>query len=160
LYDERTDARNLLLVYRLGAAVAQAKARLKGAVDTGSATADEVARFQYFRYGSFAFVVVYVCSAVLGLLLRARDDLFVRNVVLREDLQADRDASETLLARLAYMAISPIQVFLSDKDAYQVLKTQDGVKSIARHVRAFCEQVNEAHPATYEEFRAAVELTS
>ena len=66
LFGDDSDIRNLAFVYRLGSAVARTKASLKTKVDNRAATEDEVAKYRYFRYGAFAFVLIHVCAETVS----------------------------------------------------------------------------------------------
>jgi hypothetical protein len=158
LFDESTNVRNLLFIYRLWGAVARSKARLKAKLDAETATEDDRAKSQYFRYGAFAFVLIYVCSEVIGLLLGARDPTFKRRVVLEDALLKDVEKSEEFLSRLCDAALGPVHMHLKGKDAYQVLKTQSGAEAIATHAKTLIEQVHQMKPDTYDEFTKQLRL--
>jgi hypothetical protein len=158
LFDTASNVRNLLFIYRLGEAVYKVKARLKEKVDRGSASEDEQAKYQHFRYGSFAFIVVNVCSEVIGLLLNARDMSYRKRVTLEDNFLLSQDRSEDLLSQLADAALGPIHMFLMDKDDYQVLKTQEGVRNLAQNARAFFEQVHKMKPDLYRHLTEPLKL--
>jgi hypothetical protein len=152
LFGEDTYVRNLLFVYRLGNAVALAKAGLREKVNAETATQDEKAKYEYFRYGAFAFSLIHICAEVLGLWLAPQDTRFKRRVTFDDQVLFDHEHSEALLAKLAETLLGPIHMFLSGKDAYQILKTQEGVNSVAAHAKAIVEQVHHMRPDTYDEF--------
>ncbi len=152
LFDENSDIRNLVFAYRLGTAVARTKALLKAKVDDGTATEDEVAKYQYFRYGAFAFVLIHVCAEIIGLLLEAQEVSFKKQVRLPDDLLRDSERSEELFVQLCEVALGPIHMYLSGKDAYKILKTQTGAEKLARHARTIVEQVKQMKPDTYSMF--------
>lgn len=159
LFDENTDVRNLAFVYRLGSAIARTKARFKATFEDGNATADDVVKYQYFRYGAFAFVLIHVCAELIGLLLGAQDIGFKKRIRLPDDLLRDADGAEVLLARLAEAALGPVHMHLKDRDAYQTLKTQTGAEAVAAHARTIVEQVMQMRPDTYTEFTDVLSLT-
>ena len=64
----------------------------------------------------------------------------------------DQDASEGLLSEFVGIGLDPINAYLADKDAYQELKTQQGIESIARNARLLIQQVAKMKPDTYEKF--------
>ena len=71
LFDESSDARNLLFIYRLGNAVARAKQALKAKEDAGIASVDEQRWHGYFAYKGFAYAHIFTCAEVIGVLLYA-----------------------------------------------------------------------------------------
>lgn len=152
LFDEHSDVRNLLFVYRLGNGVARTKVALRETIAGGAGTADDEARYEYFRYGAFAFVVIHVCAEVLCLWRREDGYESKRRISLEDDILFDQEASEDLLSKLARQVLGPIHAYLRDKDAYEQLKTQAGVQGIVEHTKAMIEQVTEMRPDTYEEF--------
>lgn len=152
LFGEDTNVNNLLFVYRLGNAVALAKTSLRSKVNSGTATQDERAKYEYFRYGAFAFVLMHVCAEVLGLWLAPQDVRYKRRVAFEEELLLDQEQSEQLLSQLVNTVLSPIHMHLSDKDAYQLLKTQAGADATAAHARTIVEQVHQMMPDTYAQY--------
>lgn len=127
-------------------------AGLREKVNAETATQDENAKYEYFRYGAFAFSLIHICAEVLGLWLAPQDTRFKRRVTFEDDVLLDQERSEALLAKLAETLLGPIHMFLYDKDAYQLLKMQEGVNSIAAHTKAIVEQVHQMKPDTYAEF--------
>jgi hypothetical protein len=152
LFDDDTHVKNLLFVYRLGNAVAMTKSRLRDKVVAGAATGDDRAKYGYFRYGAFAFVLIHVCAEVLGLWLEPREPKYKRRVTLADDMLLNQETAELLLSKLADAALGPMHLFLSGKDAYQLLKVQSGVDQISQHARALFEQVDHMQPNIYREF--------
>ncbi len=148
-FAEDTHVKNLLFVYHLGNAVAFAKSRLKDTIMARSAGEDEQAKFEYFRYGAFSFVMMHVVAEVLGLWLSARTPAFKRRVSVADELLFDQSACEDFLAHFVQALLGPVHMHLKGKDAYQILKVQSGVEELASHVRAIIEQVHTMRPDTY-----------
>jgi hypothetical protein len=152
LFSEDTHVKNLLFVYRLGNAVAIAKSRLREKVNAESATQDEESKYEYYRYGAFAFALMHVCAEVLGLWLAPQDVRYKHRATFQDDLLLDQERSETLLAKLVDTVLGPVHMYLRDKDAYQLLKTQAGADGAAGHARTIVEQVHQMKPDTYGEY--------
>jgi AIPR protein len=158
LFAEDTHVKNLLFVYRLGNAVATAKAQLKDRVNKQVASEDELAKLGYFRYGAFSFVAMHVCAEVLGIWLADKDARYKRRASLKEALLFDQMASEAFLARFMEAMLAPLHMHLRNQDAYQILKTQAGVETLASHAKVIIEQVNQMKPDTYTEVIQELEL--
>jgi hypothetical protein len=151
LFRDESNVRNLLFIYRLGGAVALTKSRLREKVDVGTATDDERIKFEYFRYGAFAFVLMHVCAELLGLWLGGQALDYKRRVTLPDELLLDQAASEELLATLVEIVLGPVDAYLRDQDAYQVLKTNPGVAAVAQHAKTLVEQVERMQPENYKQ---------
>jgi hypothetical protein len=152
LFDEHTRVQNLLFIYRLGESVAASKSALRS-LPPETVTADQRRRLDYFRYGSFAFVMMHVCSEVLDLLVSSPDPNFKRRIALRRRLLLDQVKSEALLRQLVDATLGPVDAYLKDRDAYQELKVQSGVEAIATHARTIVGQVDQLQPGAYEAFK-------
>ncbi len=158
LFDENSNVRNLLFIYRLGNAVTRSKMRLKEKVGSSLASEDEKTRYQYFRYAGFPFALIHVCAEVLGFLLEATDQEFRRLVTLKQSILLDADGAEEHLSRFVEVVLPPVCMHLEGRDAYRELKTQSGVESIASHTKAIVEQVHQMKPDTYVELTNEVEI--
>ncbi len=152
LFDERSDIRNLAFIYRLGCAVGRVKRRLKLRIDSGTASEEELSKYEYFRYGAFAFVLIHVCAEIVGLLLNARDEGFRKRVRVPDELLKDTERCEELLAELCEVALGPVHLYLQTKDAYKILKLQSGVEDLSKHARTIVDQVRRMKPDTYSKF--------
>jgi hypothetical protein len=159
LFDDASDVRNLLFIFRLGAGVARAKAELKAKIDGGIATPEEISKYQYFRYGSFGFTLIYVCAEIIGLLMRAPDATYRRRVTLRDAVLRDPDRAEAFTQQLVEQVLGPVHAYLKGKDAYQLLKTQDGVAAAANHARTIFEQVQQMNAKLYDPLIRDLRLT-
>jgi hypothetical protein len=151
LFRDESNVRNLLFIYRLGRAVALTKSRLRDKVDEGTATGDDRIKFEYFRYGAFAFVLMHVCAELVGLWLAGEELNYKRRVTLSDELLLDQAASEELLATLVEIALGPVDAYLRGQDAYQVLKTNPGVAAVAQHAKTLVEQVERMQPQNYKQ---------
>jgi AIPR protein len=151
LFRDESNVRNLLFIYRLGRAVAITKSRLREKIDAGNATQDEQRKFEYFRYGAFAFVLMHVVAELLGLWLGGQAPDYKRRVTLPDEILLDQNASEEILAKVVEIALGPVDAYLTDQDAYQVLKTQPGVAAIAQHSKTLIEQVERMQPENYNQ---------
>lgn len=152
LFDDDTHIKNLLFIYRLGNAIAITKSNLRTKISGPSATDDDKAKYDYFRYGAFAFVLMHVNAEVIGLWLEPSDTRYKRRVTLIDKVLFDQEYSELILSKLTEAILSPVHIYLRERDAYQELKTQSGVDGTARHARAIIQQVHHMKPDTYNEF--------
>ena len=162
LFDDDTHVKNLLFVYRLGNAVQLAKSRLKAKVSEGTASTDEQAIFDYYRYGAFPLVLIHLCAEVLGLWLEGKDSRYKRRVSLSDDLLLDADKSEDLLSRLVDAVIIPAHQYLKsdDRDAYQITRTQAGVDALTEHVKTMINAVEQMQPSNYESIKKELRIIS
>ncbi|MCH7607791.1 MAG: AIPR family protein [Chloroflexi bacterium] len=151
LFSVESSVRNLLFIYRLADAVAAAKAELRARLDQGAASDDDKKKYEYFRYGAFAFAVMHACAEVLGLWLASKDPRFKRAVTFADDTLLDPEASRALLVKLVEAVLGPIHAYLNSKDAYQELKTQAGVDAMVAHAKEIVEQVRVMKPDNYAE---------
>jgi hypothetical protein len=158
LFAEDTHVKNLLFVYHLGNSVALTKAMLKDAIAEGKAGDDDKQKFEYFRYGAFSFVVMHVVAEVLGLWLSAHQAGFKRRVTVADKLLFDQAQCDQFLSQFVYALLGPIHMFLRNKDAYQILKIQDGVADLAAHVKTIIEQVHTMRPDIYSGITAELVL--
>jgi hypothetical protein len=101
---------------------------------------------------------MHVCAEVLGIWLADKDARYRRRASLKEELLFDQMASEAFLARFMEAMLAPIHMYLRNKDAYQILKTQAGVEALASHAKVIIEQVNQMKPDTYTDVIQELEL--
>jgi len=133
LFPEEFNVRHLLLVYRLGEAIAATKDEYRQKVETGE-TGDEATIYSYFRYGAFSHVALYLCAEVLGALFGGGQELRRRLVLDKEPL-GDRDAAVGHLKSLVKWTLAPVPTELADRDAFQAFRSMDEVKKIAASLR-------------------------
>jgi hypothetical protein len=160
LFAEDTHVKNLLFIYRLGNAVSLAKTGLKQKVVANQATDDERTTYDYFRYGAFQFVVIYVCARVLGLWLEALDTRYLRRVSLQDKTLLDQAKSEEILRRVVEAVLIPIRQYVQDgqRDAYQAFRLQSGVDALANHARTLVQAVEQMQPDNYQQIKAQLVL--
>jgi AIPR protein len=160
LFAEDTHVKNLLFIYRLGEAVGQAKARLKERVVGETATSDETAQYEYFRFGAFPYVVMHVCAAVLGLWLEREDARYQRRVTLDDTVLLDQEGSAQLLNKLVEAVLPPIHHYLhsEQRDPYQTFRLQAGADALAQYARTIIAAVEQMHPDNYQEIKGHLVL--
>lgn len=160
LFDDDTHVKNLLFVYRLGNAVQDVKAQYRGKVSAATATPDEAAINDYFRYGAFPFVVLHLCAEVIGLWLAGKEPRYRRRITLPDDVLLGEERFDEVMARLVHAVILPAHQYLKDpeRDAYQVTRSQAGVEKLADHVKILISSVEQMNPDNYSEVKSSLLL--
>jgi len=151
LFDDNTNVRNLYFIYCLEYAVARKQNDLRNNVIKGTPTEDQKSMHQYFRYAVFKYVLIYVCSNVIGLWVKATDD-FNKKISLHDKILFDQEKREGILYKIIDVVLLAMNSYLKGKDVYGKIKTHPGVKEISDNVKALVEQVDKMMPETYKEF--------
>jgi len=160
LFNDNSRAENLLLAYRLYEGIGKAKAEIKERIRSREATERDASRDTLFRHGGFAYVLLHVCAEVLGVWFEPGAPDYRQRVSFSTDLLADGDLCEQLTSRLAEQALIHTDTYLDGRDAYQELKTQQGVKGIVKHTRSAIESLSGMDPKAYSEFKTHLCLVS
>ena len=133
LFNEESNARHLLAVYRIGEAFGQAKDRYRSLVNSGQATPVDEQLYGYFRYGAFTTAVIYFASEVLVEILGS--SLISKNQIrLQDEYEGDRQAAIEHLQRLVEFTLAPIPSELEGSDGYAALRTDAGIKKIRQRI--------------------------
>jgi hypothetical protein len=160
LFDDDTHVRNLLFVYRLGNSVQAAKARLKEKVDAQIATADDLATYDYFRYGAFSLVVIHLCATVIGQWLEGVEPRYRRRVTVTDDLLFNPDETESILVKLVEAVLGPVRQYFNNTpdEPYNVFRSQSGIDALSSHVKVMIAAVEQMQPNNYVEIKSKLVL--
>jgi hypothetical protein len=155
LFDDETEVSNLLFIYRLGEAVQDVKSGLKVKVEEDLATPDEIEIYNYFRYGAFSLVVLYVCAEVIGIWLGGRDLRYRRKVTLVQDVLEDQARTTATLKQIVDIALKPMhQHFQSDeRGAYNIIRSQAATVELATKAKTMVSMVESMQPDVYAAIR-------
>ena len=157
LFNENSDVRHLLFVYRLGEAIGATKDEYRRSVEQETASETDATLYGYFRYGAFTHAVVHLCAEVLAELFGSGPNVKKR-FILSDAMARDRQRAIVLMKRLVKFALAPIPSELADSDAYEQLRSKEGVARLADRVRVTVNQMRSVSPEIVERLKKGVEL--
>ena len=155
LFNDVTDVRHLLFVYRLGEAVGSVKDEYRVASDGGTATETESTLYSYFRYGAFFHVALHLCAETLaeavggGVSVKR---LFALDGVLSGSHRQGIDA----LKKVVKFSLAPLPGYLSGRDAFEHFRSMDTIGTLASQVRTTVNQMRGVRADIVEELTAGI----
>jgi hypothetical protein len=160
LFDDDTHVRNLLFIYQLGNSVQNVKSTFKDRVDAGTASADDSAIYDYFRYGAFPLVLMHLCAAVIGLWFEGKERRYRRRVTMIDDVLFNPERADAVLTKLVEAVLGPVQQYLStaEEDPYNIIRTQAGIDGLATHVKVMISAVEQMQPDNYKAIKSQLIL--
>ena len=160
LFDDDTHVRNLLFIYRLGDSVQAVKATFKEKVDSGTASDDDSAIYDYFRYGPFPLVVMHLCATVIGLWLEGREKRYRRRITMVDEVLFDAERADAVLAKLVEAVLRPMRQYFANtaEDPYNIIRTQAGIDAISTHVKVMISAVEQMHADNYRAIKSKLIL--
>ncbi len=160
LFDEDTHAKNLLFIYRLGGLIQSVKAEYKEKSSSGSANETELAVTSYFRYGAFPFVLLHTCAEVIGSWMSGREPHFRRRVTLPDEILLNEEKFFESMLPFVNAILVPIHQHLksSNSDAYQVTRSQAGVRELVENTKTLMSSLEQMQPDVYNEIKSTLQL--
>lgn len=157
LFSESSDVRHLLFVYRLGEAIGATKDEYRVTIDEDKASETDATLYGYFRYGAFTHVVLHLCAEMLAELFGGGPNvkwLFALSDVLKQD----REAAIAAMKAVVKFALAPIPSELAGSDAYEQLRSKEGIDRLASRVRVSLNQMRSVSPETVDRLKKGIEL--
>lgn len=150
------NARNLLFIYRVGAACEALKEDLKKKLEEASASPDQVRAFDYFRYSSFIYVLTYLTQLCLSLLVDKHYSAYT--IALKDSSLLDAKKANLLLGPLLKVILNSVNqaVRASNQDAYQVLRSREEIEKLGDHVRTMINNLLEVQPDAFDGLKAEI----
>jgi hypothetical protein len=160
LFDDDTHVRNLLFVYQLGNSVQTVKSAFKEKVDSGLASDDDSAIYDYFRYGAFSLVLMHLTATVIGLWFEGKERRYRRRVTMVDKVLMDAELADSVLVKLVEAVVRPVRQFFdnTDEDPYNIIRTQAGIDALATHVKVMIAAVEQMQPDNYESIKSKLVL--
>jgi hypothetical protein len=160
LFDDDTHVRNLLFVYQLGNSVQTVKSAFKEKIDSGSASDDDSAIYDYFRYGAFSLVLLHLTATVIGLWLEGKERRYRRRVTLIDDVLLDAERADSILVKLVEAVVRPVRQYFvnTEEDPYNIIRTQAGIDALSTHVKVMIAAVEQMQPDNYESIKSNLVL--
>lgn len=160
LFDDDTHVRNLLFIYQLGNSVQTVKTSFKDKVESGTASGDESAIYDYFRYGAFPLVLMHLCATVIGLWFEGIERRYRRRVTMVDSELFNAERSDAILVKLVEAVLAPVQQYFVNaaEDPYNIIRTQAGIDALATHVKMMISAVEQMQPDNYEAIKSKLVL--
>ncbi len=140
LFNDEADVRHLLAVYRLGEAVGATKDYYKQKVKEETASEAEAELYDYFRYGAFTTVAIFLASEVVSEIVGGGRAVKGR-LKLTARYEKDRELTIEYLRKVVEVALAPIPSELEEGDAYGKLRTEAGVATLRDRVQVSVRQL-------------------
>jgi len=157
LFNDNTDVRHLLFIYRLGEAVGATKDEYREAIAAESANETEAALYGYFRFGAFSHVVLDLCAEMLSELFGGGPNVKGR-FALTDPLAQDRQSAIAALKGIVKFTLSPIPSELRNRDAYEQLRSSPGIEGLENRVQVTLNQMKAMSPDSVQNLKQGIEL--
>lgn len=156
IFNSSSDVRNILFIYRLGETIGSVKDELKQKYNDGTANAEDIELYGYFRFPAFSYVVLSICAKALKYIISTGNEDFVYKIKMNDDdLKALNNAKADLSA-LVKVVIAPIVPYLKGKQAYAEFKVKSGVDGIIDAVLVSLRQLEAINPEIFNKFREKI----
>jgi len=157
LFNDHSDVRHLLFAYRLGEAVAATKDEYRRKVDAETANETEGNLYSYFRYGAFTHVAIYLVGELLAEIFGGGPAVKNR-FGLASELEESRGEAIEALTRVVKFALPVIPPELEGQDAYEQIRSKEGIMKLAGRIRASANQFQAVQPETVEALKVAIRV--
>jgi hypothetical protein len=157
LFNDRSDVRHLLFIYRLGEAIGATKDEYRALTESGKASETDSTLYSYFRYGVFTHVALHLCAVTLAELFGGGPNVKMQ-FALDDGLVGDRPKAIGALKRTVKFALAPVPSELAGKDPYEQLRSSAGIENLASRVRVSVKQMQSVAAEVIERLREGVQL--
>lgn len=160
IFNNTSDIRNILFIYRLGETIGVVKDELKQKYNDGTANAEDIELYGYFRYPAFSYVVLSICAKALKYILRVGNEDFVYKVKMHDDNLREFSKARDILSGLVKIVLAPVVPQLKGKQAYAEFKVKSGIDSITDAVLITIRQLEAMNPEIFKGLREDIILVS
>jgi len=153
IFNNLSDVRNILFIYRLGETIGAVKDELKQKYNDETANEQDKELYGYFRFPAFSYVVLSICAKVLKYILRVGNDDFVYKVKMKDDEIRELGKAKGILSGLIKVLLVPIVPYLKEKQAYAEFKIKSGIDGITDAVLVSISQLEAMNPEIFKPIR-------
>jgi hypothetical protein len=155
LFNEASNIRHLLFVYRLGEAIAATKDEYREAVAKETASETEAKLYSFFRFGIFTHLALFLAAETLTELYGGGAGIKGR-FALTEELERNREKSIEVLKRLVKFSLAPIPSELGGEDPYATLRSIAGQEQLGSRVRVSVNQMRSVDTGVVERLKEGI----
>lgn len=157
LFNQASDVRHLLFVYRLGEAIGATKDDYRDGVEKGTASDTEAKLYSFFRYGIFTHVALFLTAEMLAELYGGGPGIKNRFALI-EEIERNRKEAIEALKRVVKFTLAPVPSELIEEDAYAELRSKAGQDKLENRIKVSVNQMRSVEPAVVERLKDGIRL--